>query len=393
MAEQVQETVLTSITDNLADSFFEGAASSNNVITPEPTKESTPAEPTPTPAPNKIGGIGQPFGSVTADDLIGDLLDKPVDEIVDQVIPQKPTKEEAAPVDNSDFSFLVDDGVLAGFEDDTPVKSKKDLVDLIKGNKEYWTTEAKEAALKELSDSLPEEVKFVLDYAKKGGDDFKSVFKILSQSEEIKAYDLEKAEDQRAIVRDYYATQGWTEDEIEEEIVNLSEKPERLKNLSQKVKPKLDQLNNEAKEEKAREQAYIEQQQEKARQFYQKNIVDTLKKGQLGELKLNKEEQEDIYSALVKEKYQSIGGVTNRLGALLDKIQYVEPNYELLAKVTMYLSDPVAFEQKMKEQVTTGVTAEQVKRIKTEQEKQKIGSAHNPEKDQKRLPKLKTSFF
>lgn len=394
MSEQLQDTFMSSVADNLAESFFEGGATSQNIITPA-TKDSEEGKTTPEKVDFSTNNIKSPAGNITADDIIGDLLKKPanVEEIIEDTAKEKKEVGEQR-ADNSikDFDFLIKDGILNPYEDDAPIKTPEDLKNLINANKKFWMEEAKTEALKEDAENFPEEIKILLEYARSGGNDFKSFFKLLGQSEDIKTYDLEDANDQRAIIRNYYATQGWSESEIEDEILNLAENPERQKNQAAKLKPKLDKINKDALDEKKEKQKEIETQQEKARQFFVKNVVDTLKKGSLGDLKLTKEEQKDIYSALIEERYQSFGGVTNRLGALLDQIQYVKPNYELLTKVTMYLSDPEGFEKKLKEKITTDVTANQVKKIKVEQQKTKIASEHNPEKESKILPKLNFGF-
>lgn len=393
MSEQLQDTFMSSVADNLAESFFEGGATSQNIITPASKDED--GKVTPEKVDISTNNIKSPVTTINADDIIGDLLKKPanVEEIIDgQSKESKETVNQDTNTTVKDFDFLVKDGILNPYEDDTPIKTPEDLKNLINANKKFWMEEAKAEALKEDAENYPEEIKILLEYARSGGNDFKSFFKLLGQSEDIKTYDLEDPNDQRAIIRNYYNTQGWTESEIEDEILNLAENPERQKNQAAKLKPKLDKINKDALDEKKEKQKEIEVQQEKARQFFVKNVVDTLKKGSLGDLKLTKEEQKDIYSALIEERYQSFGGVTNRLGALLDQIQYVKPNYELLTKVTMYLSDPEGFEKKLKEKITTDVTATQVKKIKVEQQKTKIASEHNPEKETKILPKLNFGF-
>lgn len=385
-----EETVLSSVTDSLVDSFFkETANSQQNVLTPEekPIEEKKEEK-------IKNNPITNPVTSFNVDDLVGDLLEKPTD--TDRIIRDKKEEVSKDPVKvdqpklDFDFNSLVSDGVLAGFEDDSKINSIADLKNLINGNKEQWTTEAKEQAVSEYEADIPEPLKFVIDYAKKGGSDFKTLFSLLGQNEEIREYNLEKVEDQRAIVRNYYSSQGWTEDEIDEELIGLVES-ERLKNASQRLKPKLDQVVQTQLQDQAKQQEYIAQQQQKAKRFYVDNVTETLKAGALGEMKLSKQDQKDIYDALVVESYDSYGGKTNRLGALLDKIQYAEPNYELLAKVTMYLSDPDGFEKRMKDGVNTEVTAKTVKKIKVDQSKQKIGS-ESPELKTEKLPKFKQGF-
>lgn len=387
MSDQIQDTVLNSITDNVADSFFEGGASSKNIITPE-EKTAVP-EKKPEEAIKNMGFL--PETKLSAADLIGDLLEKPAQAVTDHVAkttvePEKVEKKE------DDYSFLIEKGLLAGFEDDSPIKTKEDLETLIKGNKEQWISEARAEAVKQEVERLPEAVKFVLEYAKSGGQDLRSIFKILSQDEESRSYDTSQVQDQKDLIRKYYSTQGWNDDEIEEELINLVE-TKRIEAKAIQFKPKLEQINTTRKDEALKQQKLIEEDQLKARKFFTQNVVDTLKKGKIGDINLTKEEQADVYNALVREQYQSFSGQTNRLGALLDRIQYVEPNYELLAEVTLLLSNPAEYKKKIRDEVKTEVTADTVKKIKIEQNKQKINSEHNPEKENKKMPKLSSNFI
>lgn len=394
MSEQTTDTFLNPITDNFGDNFFDGGASSKNVLTQEDVDNKTAKKDEPEVKKEaKVAGLGnfiddKPY---SAEQLLGDRLeidDKPIDHVKKQEPEQ--VKEVKLEID---FNSLIEEGILAPFEDDAPIKSKEDLHKLVEANKEHWVSKSKLDAIKELQDSLPEEVKFLVDYAKKGGQDLKSVMKLLSQTQEFREYDVEKKEDQKALVRAYYETQGWSDDEIEEEVVNLSE-GDRLKTQAQKLKPKLDRINQDEIASKKQEQDFLEQQEIKAREFFTDNVMNTLKQEKIGDIKLTREEKNDIYHALVKESYTSISGKTNRLGAILDKIQYSnKPDYEHLMEITMLASDRDGFKKKIRDQITADVTADQVKKIKIEQQKQKIGSEQTPEKETKRLPKLGTGFI
>lgn len=398
MSESVQETFLASVADNIADTFF---GDSRNVISPsdvktdvlDKTKEVQEVPKKQEPLKNE--GIKNLNVSLSAEDLVGDLLEKPAPEEPEylkstETVPAQPKEKPILP--HQDYAFLVEKGVLAGFEDDSPVKTKDDLEKLIMGNKEMWQQEAKDQAVKDEFGTLPDQIKLLIDYAKNGGQDFQTVFGLLAQNQQVRNYDPEKAEDQRAIIRDYYSTQGWTEDEIEEEIISLVE-GEKLKSQSNKLKPKLDKMNQTFLDEQTEQQKVIAEQKKKADQFFVNTVVETLEKGKVGEIKLSKEDQQDIYRALVSETYQSFGRKTNRLGALLDKIQYVEPDYDLLAEVTMLLSDKAAYHKKIRDAVNTEVSAQTVKKIKIDQNKQKINSNYNAEKDTEKLPKLRSGFI
>lgn len=394
MPEQVQDTFLNSITDDVANSFFEGGASSKNVVTPgeEPIKEVEEGKDKDK-VEDKINDLNQFLGSTkfSAKDLLGDRL-VTEDKVVDKV-KSEPIEEKVEDKNDLDFNFLLDDKVLAPFEDDTQIKSKDDVKNLIKANIAHSVETAKQESLKELVDSLPEEMKFLLEYTRNGGGDLKSVFKLLSQAQEFREYDIAKPTDQKDLIRAYYETQGWNAEEIEDEIINLVE-DKRLEAQAQKIKPKLDRITQDQIEDKKEQQKYIDEQQKKARQVYSESVVNTLKTGKIGDLKLNKEEQNDLYNALIREQYQSYSGVTNRLGAILDKIQYSnKPDYEHLMEITMLATDRDAFKRKIREQINTEVAADTIKKIKTEQQKSAIGSTHQTPKETKRLPKLGTSFI
>lgn len=389
MSDQLQDTVLNNINDNFAEAFFKDGAASNNVMTPD--KDAKPEVKPDEKIEVKLNEFSQD-SIPSAFDLLGERFegDNKEPKILDGKTVEPVEEKKVDPV--SDYNFLIESKTLSPFEDDAPIKSPKELEELIKANRTSWEEEAATKAISDLEGSLPEEVKFLVDYAKTGGKDIKSIFKILSQTEEFKSYDVEKPEGQKALVRAYYATQGWSEEEIEDELVNLVES-KRLKSHADKVKPKLEKLKQDELQERQEQQKDMEKEQEKARNFFTTNVVDAVKKGDLGGLKITKEEQHDIYNALVKESYQSFNGPTNRLGALLDRIQFVKPDYALLAKVTMYLSDPEGFEKKLKDGITTEIAVGNVKKIKTDQQQQKIGAQAAPPAESKKLPRLNSNFI
>lgn len=384
MSESSQQTFLTSVADNIADNFFGDSAGSHAITAKEPEKKDGKL---------KNEGIQNLSKSLSAADLIDDILEKPDEDpiiIEDEV--KQPVNQPTLAKKESPYSFLIEKNVLGGFEDDSPINTPEDLEKLIIGNKQAWVEEAKAEAIKEHEETIPEEIKIVVDYARNGGKDFKTLFSLLSSNQEIRSYDAEKPEDQRSIVRKYYGAQGWTEDEVEDEVVRLVE-AEQLTAQAKKLKPMLDRINNQMIADQTEQQAQIDEQKKRAEVFFNNKVIEALKPGKLGDVKISKEEQQDLYNALVKESYQSFSGKTNRLGALLDKIQYIEPNYELLMEVTMLLSDPDGFKKKIRENINTEVAAQTVKKIKIDQTKQKIGSSYNAEKDTKNLPKLRSGFI
>jgi hypothetical protein len=374
MPEQFEQTSLSKVADNLVSSLFDGGVSSNEVLTPEepvitPEKEAAVF----TPESNVINAPNMEF---TTSELIGDVIGKSqkpaktaleVEQESERLIEVEDEEEDETP-----FKFLGDlykDNVLVPFEGEDQIKTVKDLKELVKANVEEAKRLGKEEGTREEFESLPEPVKVLIEYAKSGGTDFGTLFSLLSRTEQVQEYNIDTEEGQVGVVKQYYEDLGWDDDEIETQVNILKDAgPERLRMASEKFKEKVDTLNESRLQHELAEQKKLDAQAQAMKQTYIQNLTSTLKKGTLGGLTLTREEQKDIYSALVEERYSSIGGgSTNRLGALLNKIQFQEPNFELLAEVHMLLNNREEYHKKIKDSITTAVTGEQVRKIKSEQ--------------------------
>ena len=98
------------------------------------------------------------------------------------------------------------------------------------------------------------------------------------------------------------------------------------------------------------------------------NVYNTLKEGSLGELKIDKKVQSMLYNGLVQPNYPSISGKnTNLLGHLLEKFQFVEPNYQLISETLWLLQDPEGYKAKIMEKGASKSVQETVRKLKTEQ--------------------------
>lgn len=399
MNSKAQETVLSNLTDNLVDSFFDSGASSSNVLLPGSDEPPKTTDDTPAKANLDKQIVNPTKDSFTTDELIGDLLANPADIDVDLDVeppadkkgPGRPKKVEEA---EFDFNSLISDDVLLPFENDEAIKTVEDLKELIKANKAEERRKGQETALKSYKETLPESINMILDYAENGGQDFDNFLKALGQVRQVTDLSVDKPADQKEIIRQYYSLHDWSPEDIEDQIetlIDLGE--EKLKSAASKLKPKLDQHQQEMVQSQLDEAKRLKERQEQAQRAYVNNLTTTLKKGTIGDMKLTKEEQKDLYSALVEERYQGVdGSTTNRLGALLDKIQFLEPNYELLAETMMLLTDPKAYKAKIREEVKKEVTADTVKKIKSEQGLAKTGSNVEPPSTSSRLKRLDTNF-
>ena len=120
--------------------------------------------------------------------------------------------------------------------------------------------------------------------------------------------------------------------------------------------------------QKLQEQELKKKQQENASQAYMKNVYETLKGGAIGDIKVDKKTQAMLYNGLVQPTYPSVSGRnTNLLGHLLEKYQFVEPNYGLISEALWLLQDPSGYKAKIMDKGAQKTIEKTVRKLKTEQ--------------------------
>jgi len=98
------------------------------------------------------------------------------------------------------------------------------------------------------------------------------------------------------------------------------------------------------------------------------NVYDTLKDGIINEIKIDKKTQAMLYNGLVQPSYPSVSGKnTNLLGHLLEKYQFVEPNYSLISEALWLLQDPKGYKAKIMSKGAQQNIEKTVRKLKTEQ--------------------------
>lgn len=246
--------------------------------------------------------------------------------------------------------------------------SETDVEELWKANIENIKTEIASKTPQEFYESLPEELQYAAKYVADGGRDLKGLFKVLAQVEEVRELNIEEESDQIQIVRSYLQATNFGDDsEIEEEISTWKDLS-LLEKKAKQFKPKLDMLQEELVQRKLEQQEDIRKRQERAAETYMKNVFEALKPGEINGLKLDKKTQALLYTGLVQPSYDSINGrQTNLLGHLLEKYQFVEPNYGIVAEALWLLSDPDSYRNALIEKGKTQNIQKTVKALKTEQ--------------------------
>jgi len=265
---------------------------------------------------------------------------------------------------------------------------EKDVEELWQANVSNLKQEVAANTPAEFFESLPEELQYAAKYVADGGQDLKGLFQVLAQVEQVKGMDPKDENDQEGIVRQYLqATNFGSADEIEEEVTTWKDLG-TLEKKAKQFKPKLDQMHEQIVQSQLQEQEYRKQQQEQAADAYVQNVFEALRPAEINGLKLDKKTQAQLYSGLVQPQYPSISGKpTNLLGHLLEKYQFVEPNYSLIAEALWLLSDPDSYRGELKKQGKNAAVEQTVRQLKTEQSR-KNASTYEEEDDQPRSRKI-----
>jgi hypothetical protein len=376
------------------DSLFDGAAGADSVTVPE---ESQPKSIFTKPSEEADFSFADPEAEVeentetkeveteasaeettetksevkeSADEVFA-ALDETEDEDEQEEKKEKETRGRKKISGISDvFNKLIKDDKIVPFDDDKPLEeySAKDWEELIEANLEERASQVRRETPKQFFESLPQELQIAARYVADGGRDLKGLFSTLAQSEEKKSLDIKNENDQEVIIRDYLQATGYgTAEEIAEEI-EIWKDLGKLEQQASKFKPKLDKMQEKVIAQKLQEQEMRKKQQEQASQQYMENVYNTLKEGSLGDIKVDRKTQSMLYNGLVQPNYPSVSGRnTNLLGHLLEKYQFVEPNYTLISEALWLLSDPDGYKNKIMEKGAQQSVEKTVRKLKTEQ--------------------------
>ena len=136
---------------------------------------------------------------------------------------------------------------------------------------------------------------------------------------------------------------------------------------------------------KLQEQQMKKKQQEQASQNYMQNVYNTLKDGRVGNIKVDKKVQSFLYNGLVNPAYPSISGQnTNLLGHLLEKYQFVEPNYNIVTEALWLLADPKGYKSNIMKMGENKAVEQTVRKLKTAQSNKASSAAVSESAPQKR---------
>lgn len=257
---------------------------------------------------------------------------------------------------------------------------EKDYEELWQANIDTLKQDVAAKTPKEFFEALPEELQAAAQYVINGGQDIKGMFRALAQVEEVRELDPEQESDQEQIVRQYMQAKGIADDTIDDDIQTWKDLG-KLEQKAKQYKPKLDEMHEEMIQYQIAQQEQFREQQEQAAQAYVQNVFEALRPGEINGLKLDKKTQAMLYNGLTSADFKSRSGhSTTMLGHLLEKYQYTEPNYPLIAEALWLLSNPEEYRQNLMKQGKNDAVANTARQLKTEQSK-KAGSATSIEDD------------
>jgi len=337
-------------------------------------------------------GDKKPLDKSQAKEILSDILDEDIkDEDEEGSRPKagRPRTEKSGLVEflkkriesKEMFAFDDYDETKQSLDDYLGSLSEKDIDELWKANVDNLKQEVASQTPEKFFESLPEELQYAAKYVADGGQDLKGLFAALAQVEQVREMNPNDENDQEAIVRQYLQAKGLhsTVEEMEEEITTWKDLGV-LEKKAKQFKPKLDQMQEQIVHAQLAQQEQRRQQQEAAAEAYIQNVFEALRPGEINGLKLDKKTQAQLYSGLVQPQYPSVSGrPTNLLGHLLEKYQYVEPNYSLIAEALWLLSDPDSYRNELKKQGKNAAVEQTVRQLKTEQARKNVSTYQEEE--------------
>ena len=392
------------------DSLFSGAPGADSIVTPS----GEPTEIKPNIFSKKQTNLdfldedkddSKTFNSTTnnvADnkeikDALNEILDESDVPIIDEETSKfkntgRPKTEKSGLVEflkkriesNEMFAFDDYDESKQTLDDYLFNLGEKDVEELWHANISNLKQEVASQTPEQFFQSLPEELQYAAKYVADGGQDLKGLFGALAQVEAVRELNPNDENDQEAIVRQYLQAKGLhsTQEEMEEEITTWKDLGV-LEKKAKQFKPKLDQMQEQIVQSQLQEQEYKRQQQQAAAEAYQQNVFEALRPAEINGLKLDKKTQAQLYSGLVQPQYPSISGKpTNLLGHLLERYQFIEPNYSLIAEALWLLSNPDEYRGNLIKQGKNQAVEQTVRQLKTEQSRKNI-STYQEEDDNK----------
>jgi len=247
---------------------------------------------------------------------------------------------------------------------------KKDLNSLIDDNYKSRENQIKETYKQEVFESFPGHLKHVAQVLAGEEVDPREIYGALARVEQTTALDPAKEADQLAIVHNWLQTSKFgTAQEIEAQVEEWKEEG-KIATKAAQFKPKLDKAQEEQLKAYAIQAEEIKKEREQQAKWYHQNVVKTLQDADLGNgIKLNRKNQEALYNAMMIDlkPSQLNGELQDLLNQKIEKAKYIEPDFKFLTRLTLFASDPDAYDEMMKQLGKNEATGTITRELKTAQ--------------------------
>jgi hypothetical protein len=311
------------------------------------------------------------------------VVDEPEKEV-------KIRKNAKNPEFGAAIQHLFDNKVIVPFDDDKTIDeySAKDLQELLEANFADRDSTTEKKVKTDLYESLPAQVKTVLNYIEQGGTDISGIMSAVLRGEQIQQMDVNA--DSHELVRQYLKLENkkWDDAKIET-VIQSYEDIGKLEMWGEIAKEKLQEITDKDVADALQSQTERKDEALKIRKQFTENVYQALEKGELNGIKIDKTLQGFLYKELTNSNYTSYTGrPTNLLGHLLEQHQFSkEPRYDLIAEATWLLSKPEEYRESVRKQIVTENTKDVVRKLKTE-ESRTLSSTVVPESKDEPARKL-----
>lgn len=271
--------------------------------------------------------------------------------------------------------------------------SVEDLKNLHKENLARIRKEESSKGPEEYIQSLDPKIVKAIYYSQMGQDPTPYI-QAQYQLDNIRNVDLEQETVQEHVVKAHLTnTQFGTPEQIDAEIQIIKDRG-HLEDKAKQFHPHLVRLDEQRVQHLEQQAAYEEQQRAVQYQQYTQGLLEALKPAELAGIKLDKKTQETLYYGLTELQYPDrAGNPTNLLGSILDRVQFTEPNYQKLARITLYAMDPDAYDEKIRQQGANVNTQQVVRQLKTEQSRHLAPTETiNNDRKQNTIPRRNAMF-
>lgn len=280
---------------------------------------------------------------------------------------------------------LIDNGTLLPLDIDKDIEdySDEEIEELLIANIQDKTEKAQNSVLEQFISELDDNARKILEYAISGGKDFKSILKAIGELQEVS--ELEDNPEQ--IVRAYLKHKGMEEDEIEEQI-EIYKKANALSSVADKYRDKVVELKQKEIEKKIEEQKKYEEQKRKYAEWYVQQIDNTLKKGKIVDIPIDKTKARILKKIVTEPTHTSLSGEkVPEFVKLLEKYSVEDPNPERIIEAAWLLYDRDSYIEALTQKIRSEVKAEEIRKLRsTIQRDRSSGSIEEPETTKLKKP-------